>query len=44
MGAHFTGNPGVTPALKSYLIFILKASDQANEKPSEITTYSIEEN
>lgn len=44
MGAHFTGNPGVTPAVKSYLMFILKAFDQAKEKPSEINSHFIEEN
>jgi hypothetical protein len=44
MGAHFTGNPGVTPAVKSYLMFILKAYDQASEKKSEISTHVIEGN
>lgn len=44
MGAHFTGNPGVTPAVKSYLMFILKAYDQAKDRPSDISTHVIEEN
>ena len=37
MGCHFTGNPGVTAAVKSFLLYKLKAHDPSKEKASVIT-------
>ena len=34
MGLHLSGNPGVTPDVKSFLIYKMKAYDPLDEKES----------